>query len=109
MVPSQVGEHGDCVTGANALLDVGYVLAGVRLAARPRRRGDGAAVAVQGLFLLYLDTRYCLEFAAQARAGGGRLVLSAETEHVPKTPRLGPCTRPASSTSPRGPSGSEGE
>jgi hypothetical protein len=97
------------LTGANALLDVGYVLAGVRLAARPRRRGDGAAVAVQGLFLLYLDTRYCLEFAAQARAGTGRLVLSAETEHVPATPRLWPCTRPASSTSPRGPSGSEGK
>ena len=88
--------------GANALLDVGYVVAGVGLAARARRRGDGLAVAVQGLFLLYLDTRYCLEFAAQARAGESELVLSAETEDVPGAPRLWPCTRPASSTSPGG-------
>ena len=97
------------LTGANALLDVGYVFAGVSLAARPRRRGDGVAVAVQGLFLLYLDTRYCLEFTAQVRAAGGALVPSAETEHVSRAPRLGPCTRQASSTSPGGRSGSNGE
>ena len=95
--------------GANALLDVGYVVAGVGLAARPRRGGNGVAVAVQGLFLLYLDTRYCLEFAAQARADGSGLVLSAETEHVAATPRLGPCMRPASSISLRRRSGSEGK
>ena len=95
--------------GANALLDVGYLVAGVGLAARPRRRGDGLAVAVQGVFLLYLDTRYCLEFAAQARAGESELVLSAETEDARGAPRLWPCTRPASSTSLRGRSESEGE
>lgn len=86
------------LTGANALLDVAYVVAGVGLAARPRRRGDGVAVAVQGVFLLYLDTRYCLEFAARARAGGKGLVLSDETEHAAAAPRLGPCMRPVSST-----------
>ena len=97
------------LTGVNALLDVGYVVTGVRLAARSRRRGDGVAVTVQGLFLLYLDTRYCLEFAAQARAAGSGLVLSAETEHVAAAPRLGPCMRQTSSTSPGGRSGSERE
>jgi len=97
------------VTGANALLDVGYVVAGVRLAERPRRRGDGVAVAVQGLFLLYLDTRYCLEFAARARAGDAGIVLSAETEQGVLAPTLGACTRPASSTSLGGRAGSEGE
>lgn len=90
------------VTGVNALLDVAYVAAGARLAAGRRRRGDGAAVAVQGAFLLYLDTRYCLEFAAQARAARAALVPSAETEQALGAPRLGPCTRPASSTSPGG-------
>jgi hypothetical protein len=97
------------LTGANALLDVGYVVAGVRLAERQRRRGDGVAVAVQGLFLLYLDTRYCLEFATQARAGTAGLVLSAETEQGVGAPTLGACTRPAPSTSLGGRSGSEGE
>jgi hypothetical protein len=97
------------LTGANALLDVGYVVAGVRLTGRQRRRGDGVAVAVQGLFLLYLDTRYCLEFAAQARAGGAGLVLSAETDQAARAPTLGACTRPASSTSLGGRGGSEGE
>jgi hypothetical protein len=97
------------LTGANALLDVGYVVAGARLAQRPRRRGDGTAVAVQGLFLLYLDTRYCLEFALQARAGGAGLVLSAETEQGVRASTLGACTRPASSTSFEGRGGSEGE
>ena len=58
------------ITGANALLDVGYVAGGVRWAAAPGRRGEGWATAVQGLFLLYLDTRYCAEFAASARGAG---------------------------------------
>ena len=40
----------------NAGLDVGYVLAGLHLVFRTRRwRGDGLAVAVQGLALLVLD------------------------------------------------------
>jgi hypothetical protein len=55
------------LTGANALLDVGYLATGAALSTRPRRRGDGVATACQGLFLLYLDTRYSLEFAAAAR------------------------------------------
>jgi hypothetical protein len=97
------------LTGANALLDAGYVAAGVALAGRRKRRGDGVAVAVQGLFLLYLDTRYCLEFAARARSERAGLVLSAETEQGALAPRLGACTRPASSTSLRGRAGSEGE
>ncbi len=97
------------VTGANALLDVGYVAAGVRLAAGRRRRGDGVAVAVQGLFLLYLDTRYCLEFAADARAAQARVVLSGETGEAAAAPTLGACTRPASSTTPAGRGGPGGE
>jgi hypothetical protein len=39
----------------NAGLDVGYVAAGTWLARRTRWRGDGAAVVVQGAFLLWLD------------------------------------------------------
>jgi hypothetical protein len=40
----------------NAGLDVGYVLAGLHLVFRTDRwRGDGLAVAVQGLVLLVLD------------------------------------------------------
>ena len=39
----------------NAGLDVGYVAAGALLARRTRWRGDGAAVVVQGAFLLWLD------------------------------------------------------
>jgi hypothetical protein len=58
------------LTGGNALLDVGYVAAGARLAASPRYRGEGLATACQGLFLLYLDTRYCLEFAVASRDPG---------------------------------------
>jgi hypothetical protein len=54
------------LTGLNAVLDVGWVAAGVGLAARPRRRGEGLATACQGVFLLYLDTRYSLEFVAAA-------------------------------------------
>ena len=40
----------------NAGLDVGYLAAGAWLLRRPRWRGDGAAVLVQGAFLLLLDT-----------------------------------------------------
>ena len=40
----------------NAGLDVGYLAAGAALLRRARRRGDGAAVLVQGAFLLVLDT-----------------------------------------------------
>lgn len=40
---------------ANAGLDVGYLAAGAWLLARTRWRGDGAAVLVQGAFLLGLD------------------------------------------------------
>jgi hypothetical protein len=97
------------VTGANALLDVGYVTAGAVMATRPRRRGDGLATAVQGSFLLYLDARYFLEFAAAARRSSGAIILSAATELPPSAPRLGPCTRPASSTSPGGRGGPGGE
>jgi hypothetical protein len=39
----------------NAGLDVGYLAAGAWLVRRPRWRGDGAAVLVQGAFLLWLD------------------------------------------------------
>lgn len=41
---------------ANAGLDLGYLVAGAWLVRRPRRRGDGAAVLVQGAFLLVLDS-----------------------------------------------------
>jgi Family of unknown function (DUF6992) len=58
------------LTGVNAVLDVGYVAGGAVLARSPRRRGTGLATVVQGLALLYLDTRYCLEFAAIARDHG---------------------------------------
>lgn len=40
----------------NAGLDVGYLAAGTWLVQRPRWRGDGLAVLVQGAFLLVLDT-----------------------------------------------------
>ena len=39
----------------NAALDVGYLAAGAALTRRPRWRGDGLAVLVQGAFLLVLD------------------------------------------------------
>ena len=40
----------------NAGLDVGYLAAGAWLVRSTRWRGDGAAVLVQGAFLLWLDT-----------------------------------------------------
>lgn len=40
----------------NAGLDVAYVGTGAWLASRTRWRGDGAAVVVQGVFLLVLDS-----------------------------------------------------
>ena len=39
----------------NAWLDAGYVAVGALLLRRTRWRGDGAAVVVQGAFLLWLD------------------------------------------------------
>ena len=58
------------LTGINALLDVGYVAGGAVLARSPRRRGVGLATVVQGVALLYLDSRYFLEFLALARDHG---------------------------------------
>ena len=43
------------VLRVSAALDVGYLAAGAALARRPRWRGDGLAVLVQGAFLLVLD------------------------------------------------------
>ena len=40
----------------NAALDVGYLAAGAWLVRDGRWRGDGAAVLVQGAFLLVLDS-----------------------------------------------------
>jgi hypothetical protein len=50
----------------NAGLDVGYVAAGAWLVLRSRWPGDGAAVLVQGAFLLWLDT------SGARRLGDGR-------------------------------------
>jgi hypothetical protein len=50
------------LTGVNAVIDVAYVAGGTVLATSARRRGAGLATVVQGVALLYLDTRYCLEF-----------------------------------------------
>jgi hypothetical protein len=58
------------LTGINAVLDVGYVAGGALLATSAGRRGAGLATVVQGVALLYLDTRYCLEFAAVGRDVG---------------------------------------
>jgi len=59
------------LTAANAAADVGYVAAGAALARRPDRRGDGLAVVVQGLFLLWLDVRHARRFHALVRRGVG--------------------------------------
>ena len=40
----------------NAGLDVGYLATGIRLARSRRWRGDGQAIAVQGAFLLMVDS-----------------------------------------------------
>jgi len=50
----------------NAFLDVGYLVLGAALVRRPARRGDGAAILVQGGFLLWLDTRHARRFGALA-------------------------------------------
>ncbi len=42
----------------NAVMDVGYIAGGVALARTARRRGDGWAIAANGLFLLWLDSRH---------------------------------------------------
>ena len=51
----------------NAGLDVGYLAAGALLLRRASLRGDGAAVLVQGAFLLWLDAT-----AARRLGHGGR-------------------------------------
>ncbi len=53
----------------NAVLDIGYVAAGVAGARSKHPRfagaqGDGAAVVVQGLFLLWLDAKHARAFHA---------------------------------------------
>jgi hypothetical protein len=61
------------LTAMNAGLDVGYVAGGALLAMSARRRGAGLATVAQGVALLYLDTRYSLEFGTVARdLGQGR-------------------------------------
>jgi hypothetical protein len=55
------------LTGANALADVGYVVGGLHLMRSAPRRGDGLGVAVQGLFLLWLDVRHAARFSGLAR------------------------------------------
>lgn len=80
------------LTGANALLDVGWVAAGATLATAPRRRGEGLATAVQGAFLVYLDTRYALEFAVLARdasAGTGPRPLDSPRARDRRRPARG--------------------
>jgi hypothetical protein len=91
------------ITGANALLDVGYVAGGVRWARVLGRRGEGWATAVQGLFLLYLDTRYCLEFAVSARgagrAGAGGPLDSGRAPQRRRPTQAGPAGVQANDTS----------
>ncbi len=69
------GEHVDEAARASALrrlllvnagLDVSYVVGGVLLARRADRRGDGIAIAVQGAFLLWLDSRHARRFGSAA-------------------------------------------
>jgi hypothetical protein len=53
------------VTAVNAGLDVAYVTGGAaltRYAHTEARRGDGAAIVVQGLFLTWLDARHARRF-----------------------------------------------
>ena len=79
------------------------------LAQRPRRRGDGCGHRRPGAVPSL--PRHPL-LPGVRRPGAGRragLVLSAETEQAVLAPRLGACTRPASSTSLGGRGGSEGE
>ncbi|PWD51369.1 hypothetical protein C8046_12560 [Serinibacter arcticus] len=59
------------LTAVNAVLDVGYVAGGVFLTRwrnppRPTVAADGAAVILQGAFLLVLDTVHARRFAALA-------------------------------------------
>ena len=53
----------------NAGLDVGYVAAGAALL-RTRWRGDGAAVVVQGAFLLWLDATAARRLGDGGPTGG---------------------------------------
>lgn len=50
----------------NTALDVGYVLLGAAMTRNPQRRGDGAAIIVQGGFLLWLDSRHARRFGQQS-------------------------------------------
>jgi len=53
------------LTAANAVADVGFAAGGLALARRrPARRGEGAAIVLQGLFLLWLDARHAKRFHA---------------------------------------------
>ena len=51
------GRHLRRVLLVNSALDVGYVAGGAWLVRDGRWRGDGLAVALQGVFLLWLDAR----------------------------------------------------
>lgn len=63
------------VTGANAVADVGYVVAGALLAARsPARRGDGLGIVVQGAALLWLDVTHAWAFRGFSSRVRGRRV-----------------------------------
>ena len=53
----------------NAGLDVGYLAVGAALLRSARWRGDGAAVLVQGAFLLALDATAAAALAPAVRAG----------------------------------------
>jgi hypothetical protein len=50
------------VTGANAVADVGYLAAAVRVARDPRFRWDGIGMMPQAAFLLLLDARHAAGF-----------------------------------------------
>lgn len=53
---------------ANSILDVGYIGAGLWLRRNPERRADGAAVVVQGLFLLAMDSHFAYHLDAPQQA-----------------------------------------
>lgn len=53
----------------NAGLDVGYLVAGAALLRGDRWRGDGAAVVLQGAFLLALDATAAAALRSAATAG----------------------------------------
>lgn len=63
------------LTGANALLDVGYLVGAVTVARNPRWRWDGLGMLPQAGFLLALDSRHAVHFLGHVwpRAQRGRL------------------------------------